>query len=1182
MSDKNRDVRDAGGDNLKCPYCDATYKSRGGLHKHKTKFHPSCLPPPASSSRVLINPPRVVAGSSGVSNTAGASSQEDFNSGAQSLSTNSNGCSEGIHSGNPGTSDASYYPHLCDCGSRFHDRDSLRRHHKICPVWTSTSCRFCERSFESFKGRKAHEQKSHKAEWNEGMEAKLLVYQDRKVSKTIPPLKEVTTTARTAPRRAAAVAALEALGCDLPSKEVQTTQVGEIPVSTSSEMVSRGKSKDTEAHINITREVSQFVAPPRSHSPGEHSSQAPGCSFWPLPPAVPRMVPSDFEENDIATSATPNDTTNYDLPSQLRLSISASLDSLGNDHSHLVNIVSNALAGSDFDFQAALDRYVASLSPDSSSNSQKRPAPPKALPVYRNRAQAKAAAYKKAQDLFQKAPKSLVEQILSGKLESQEPCDVLPSIEDVESLYGNLLESTPEHMPDTRLDNSPDYDVSPVSVSPVRPDEVTFAKQYWPNSAPGLDRISVATTKKIPDLHLAVLFNAILLRNVLPTSWRTTNTVLIPKKGDLKDPANWRPITLISVLQRLFHRILAKKISACVELHGSQRGFRRIDGTLANLLTLESFIHGRRTAKRDYHLLSLDVRKAFDSVSQRSVVDALRAKGVNGTLLNYIQDTLMGSQTVFKVGRNSTRPIKIKRGVRQGDPLSPLLFNIVLDPLIRQINNNFKGGEVAEGVSLSVMAFADDLVAFGDTHAEAQEILCSIASSLSSKGMEININKCAAVSVEYVHGSPAVLTKPQFFLDGRPIPQVSDINTFQYLGHDISAAGSQKPSIHNLKRWLELIGRAPLKPFQKFFLLKRFIVTKLYHCFQNPRVSKNDLKDADKLIKLFVKRWLHLHLHTQDASLYARVRDGGLGLTELSSSLPFILIGRLTNLASRARELDDIHLQAIMASPYVLMVRTKLEAVIGPEAPSNLWRQNLIQCPFTTGLEVASEDASSRSWLEYPPKGWSARDWVGAVHLRTANLPTQGIPSNPVHLRGCRDGCDAQETICHVLQRCPVTHWQRIDRHNAVVRKVRDHCVKKTWPVEEEPQIRHPDGTLYKPDLAIHLPASRTVICDVQISWETSRPMGQVWDSKRVVYDNPKFREAARRYWPTKTLIFLPLILGARGTWPRANSPTAQELHFTSTFKRSCVVGVIKGGVMIHSAFNRAVWSRRKRKRIVY
>ena len=84
-----------------------------------------------------------------------------------------------------------------------------------------------------------------------------------------------------------------------------------------------------------------------------------------------------------------------------------------------------ALKGFDFSFKAALDSYIARLTPDNSDSNKKRLIPSRAPPTYRNRAQAKAVAYKKAQDHFQKAPKSLVEQILSGKLDSQDARTVL-------------------------------------------------------------------------------------------------------------------------------------------------------------------------------------------------------------------------------------------------------------------------------------------------------------------------------------------------------------------------------------------------------------------------------------------------------------------------------------------------------------------------------------------------------------------------------------------------------------------------------------------------------------------------------------------------------------------------------------------------------------------------------------
>lgn len=55
------------------------------------------------------------------------------------------------------------------------------------------------------------------------------------------------------------------------------------------------------------------------------------------------------------------------------------------------------------------------------------------------------------------------------------------------------------------------------------------------------------------------------------------------------------------------------------------------------------------------------------------------------------------------------------------------------------------------------------------------------------------------------------------------------------------------------------------------------------------------------------------------------------------------------------------------------------------------------------------------------------------------------------------------------MQACPITHHDRIKRHNEIVKKIEQHCKLKKWTVENKPKIRHPDGQLYKPELAIHI-----------------------------------------------------------------------------------------------------------------
>ena len=236
-----------------------------------------------------------------------------------------------------------------------------------------------------------------------------MAYQDKKTNnkKTIPPL-EVrsaadslpSTSARSAPRRAAAVVALEAISRELPPQEVQTSKAKERTLRPPISEVVTHDGCEPETVNKIKRKTPQSIVAPRSHSSGEHFSQVPGCSHWAPPPAVPRSELCARTEGaalgpDSLDGTSPKEDT---LALQIRRVISTSLDSIGKDHDQLINIAKEALKGSDGSLQAALDLYVASLSPGSSALNKKRPAVPStALPIPRNRAQAKAAAYKKAQ-----------------------------------------------------------------------------------------------------------------------------------------------------------------------------------------------------------------------------------------------------------------------------------------------------------------------------------------------------------------------------------------------------------------------------------------------------------------------------------------------------------------------------------------------------------------------------------------------------------------------------------------------------------------------------------------------------------------------------------------------------------------------------------------------------------------
>ena len=105
----------------------------------------------------------------------------------------------------------------------------------------------------------------------------------------------------------------------------------------------------------------------------------------------------------------------------------------------------------------------------------------------------------------------------------------------------------------------------------------------------------------------------------------------------------------------------------------------------------------------------LDLAKAFDTVSHKSIKIGLKRKGVPDQVVSTILEMYTNSFTRISVGGKSTRRIKINSGVKQGCPLSPMLFNLIIDELIIRLKQLQIGVKLGENL-ISVMAFADDLV----------------------------------------------------------------------------------------------------------------------------------------------------------------------------------------------------------------------------------------------------------------------------------------------------------------------------------------------------------------------------------------------------------------------------------------------------------------------------------------
>ncbi|GBO40585.1 Retrovirus-related Pol polyprotein from type-2 retrotransposable element R2DM [Araneus ventricosus] len=206
--------------------------------------------------------------------------------------------------------------------------------------------------------------------------------------------------------------------------------------------------------------------------------------------------------------------------------------------------------------------------------------------------------------------------------------------------------------------------------------------KYFPrnSSAPGPDHSAINELKQISRFELFKIFNIFLFSRKVPERFCRARTVFIPKKSAATEPRDFRLISLTPIPARLFSKILAKRSSPSTSIEPEQRGFTETDGISQNIFMLDYVLRDAIELTKRTCIASLDIRKAFDSVSHEAVFNAMEAQLIDPEFIKLIKFMYQNSSTSFAPFPNHS--FKPTCGVKQGDPLSSTLFNLVIDQLL--------------------------------------------------------------------------------------------------------------------------------------------------------------------------------------------------------------------------------------------------------------------------------------------------------------------------------------------------------------------------------------------------------------------------------------------------------------------------------------------------------------------
>ena len=221
-------------------------------------------------------------------------------------------------------------------------------------------------------------------------------------------------------------------------------------------------------------------------------------------------------------------------------------------------------------------------------------------------------------------------------------------------------------------------------------EEVTEAIRYIKRGkAPGHDNINPDILKEAGSTGTELLHKVIKKawkEEKIPEDWNIGVILPIFKKGDKKKCENYRGITLLSSALKVYERILEKRLRKIIEpqLNAAQSGFRRGGSTQDHIFTIKEIIHKTLSQKKEAYIAFLDLEKAFDSVQQQKIWESLEKRRVHGKLIRTIKSLYANNISYVRKQNLVSDKFNTKEGLRQGGVMSPLLFIILIDDVIKQ------------------------------------------------------------------------------------------------------------------------------------------------------------------------------------------------------------------------------------------------------------------------------------------------------------------------------------------------------------------------------------------------------------------------------------------------------------------------------------------------------------------
>ena len=689
--------------------------------------------------------------------------------------------------------------------------------------------------------------------------------------------------------------------------------------------------------------------------------------------------------------------------------------------------------------------------------------------------------------------------------------------------------------------------------------------------APGPDAVQGFWFKKFTSMHVRIASG---LQGCLAQGWvpkwmtlgRTSLFMKDPSKGTRAD--NYRPIACLPLMWKLLTGILSEKIYDHLAgnnlLPDEQKGCRKRSRGTKDQLLIDKMILKDAKLGKNLSMAWIDYKKAYDMVPHSWINEVVDMLGVAGNIGGLLSNSMTGWKTQLMGGTEVLGTVDIKRGIFQGDSLSPLLFVMIMIPLSQQLKAANKGYKLKNtDRSISHLLFMDDLKLYARSKSELEELVSVVKGYSDDIRMEFGMSKCAVLSV---------LRGKRVEEVGLELPSgevMADVEEegYKYLGvlqtDTFMSAEMKKKVLKEYFRRLKLLLKSELYAGNLIAGINAWAIGIVRYTAGVLDWGKGELKKVDIQTRKMMTMHGAFHRNSNVARLYLKRKDGGRGLISVLDCVKL----EEENLLKYVTDSSEWMLQKVLEHG---IVRGNAHADY-KKAKELERKESLLAKPLhgrffrsTKTDEDGEVIAGPRSW-EWVRSGYmtksteayifAAQEQVLGTRAVRSKIYREEDDEGEVISGLCRVCGGKVETVAHLAGGCgplmkgPGTvrhdrmgarvHWELCKRYNVkVVDRWYEHKPEKTSRSEDGNVIIHWDVPwstpakakvyYYRPDVVVeNIKEKFWTIIDFSIPLDHNIVTKQAWKAEKY----HKLAQFFRTEHGVRTTI-IPVVVGAFGSIP--------------------------------------------------